>query len=177
MEDIYHDEVEQRRRLGRNVAEVSCLAHSCDNPNGRLSLLLRMMSLMMQTARRSGVDELLIAVHPKHARFYEGFLAFQVFGELKTYNKVLDHPAIALVLNFDEMEAHHPKPYRRMFGKPFAPEELEHDVRNEGIRGVLQMIYNATHDAPITQDLIFSEPSAPVPAASQHATEPDYALV
>ena len=63
---------------------------------------------MVQTARARDVDELLVAVHPRHVRFYKKFLAFEVISGLERYPAVCDRPAIALSLNFERIDRDRP---------------------------------------------------------------------
>lgn len=124
MESIYHEEVEARRRLGKRVAEVSCLADRRDDNEGSLSVMFRVMSLVAQYATRRGVDELLIAIHPRHGKFYERFLGFEGIGGLKSYSLVRDNPAIAMALDLGGLQHSNRKAYQRLYGVPFPDHEL-----------------------------------------------------
>ena len=92
---IYADEVEQRRRDGMRIGEVTCLADRRKHLARRIALLIGLFRLMVQYSRREGLDQLLIAVHPRHAAFYQRLLAFQQIGEERAYAAVLDNPAVA----------------------------------------------------------------------------------
>ncbi len=80
LESVFKSEVSQRRDEsgGAYLAEVSCLASRVGYfPRGQMyHVFVRLASLMVQSARENGVERLLIACHPRHARFYEGLLGF-----------------------------------------------------------------------------------------------------
>lgn len=124
MEDIYGAEISACRQRGLRLAEVSCLADRRKDFERSLPLVLRIMSLMAQTAVRRGVDTLVVAVHPRHAKFYERFIGFQYIGEEKAYQCVCNNPAVALALDLARLSVNHPRAYRRFFGEPFPEDEL-----------------------------------------------------
>ena len=126
MASIYPEQVEERRARGRHVAEVSCLADRRSDLSGAMHMMIGIMSLMAQCAVRRGVNELMIAVHPRHVGFYRRFIGFDVVGGEKSYGAVRDNPAIALSLNLDTLQVDNPKAYRRFFGRAFSEEELRY---------------------------------------------------
>jgi len=153
MESIYGEEVAWRRAQGVSVAEVSCLADRRHNLVRSLSVLVQVMGLMAQSARRRGVDELLIAVHPRHAEFYERFIGFQVIGEEREYERVCNKPAVALALDLNRLAVIHPRAYKRFFGLPFPEEELEYRPISDEFRAELSMMVDATYVAePYSDD-------------------------
>lgn len=90
-----------------------------------LAVIVQLMSHMAQFARRHGVDELLIAVHPHHVGFYQRFIGFDVIGEERSYSSVCDNPAVAMALDLVRMPTNHPRAYERFFGTPLPDLELE----------------------------------------------------
>ncbi len=74
MEIVYGDEVARRRELGLAVSEASCLADRRSWFRGFFPVFVGITRLMAQYAKRRGLDELLVAVRPKHARFYRRYL-------------------------------------------------------------------------------------------------------
>lgn len=125
MESVYPEEVAEQRRLGRYVGEVSCLADRRRELKRLFPVYIQLCRLMAQYARRRGLDGLMAAVHPRHARFYERFMAFQPVGELKTYQSVCDNPAIALSLDFARVEQEYPDIWQKFFGEPIPEEQLQ----------------------------------------------------
>jgi len=133
MEDIYADEVAARRKHAK-IAEVSSLADAFDGKDSTLSVLFQTMSLMAQSAKQRGVNELLITVHPHHAGFYHRFIGFETIGGLKTYQSVQNRPAVALMLDLDRLHINHPRAYKRFFGKPFPKAQIESRFLADSIR-------------------------------------------
>ena len=66
----------------------------------------------------------MIAVHPKHARFYRRYFDFQVIGGQKDYPTVRNHPAVALWMEFARLEKERPASYLALIADPFSDEEL-----------------------------------------------------
>ncbi|MFZ5831617.1 MAG: N-acyl amino acid synthase FeeM domain-containing protein [Planctomycetota bacterium] len=125
MEYVYPDEVQSRRDRGLRLAEVSCLADRRTQFRGFFPVFLRLSRIMVQYGLRQGVDELLVAVHPKHARFYQRCMEFRPIGEERSYPTVCNNPAIALSLDFHRVERERPPQYNTFFGNPLPPEVLE----------------------------------------------------
>jgi hypothetical protein len=140
MEAIYKREIGQRRRRGIRLAEVSCLADDREGEAGSFSVLSRLMALTAQCAVRREVGQLVIAVHPRHAAFYQRFIAFEPIGEEKTYAAVRNKPAVALVLDLKRLSFDHPKAYKRLFGKPFSEEVLRYQPISLGLRHELRYL-------------------------------------
>jgi N-acyl-L-homoserine lactone synthetase len=148
MEDVYSAEVNSRRACGKSVAEVTCLADSSHGKSNMLSVVIQLMSHMAQFARRQGVDELLIAVHPHHVGFYERFIGFEVIGHEKRYAAVQDNPAVALALDLNRLSVNHPRAYQRFFGKPFADGELQAHRMDSATIALLLRVLNQTEWKP-----------------------------
>ncbi len=79
---------------------------------------------MAQYARRNGLDHLLAAVHPRHARFYQRRLGFEPFGDEKPYPAVRNKPAVALLLDFAQVEREQHGSYGIFFGEPVCETQL-----------------------------------------------------
>jgi hypothetical protein len=104
MEAIYKDEVNELRAKGFDFGEVSCLADRRINAIRQMPVLVRLISLMLQYARFNGMDQVVLAVHPRHERYYNRFFGCRRFGELKSYPSVLDNPAVACTHEFDRLD-------------------------------------------------------------------------
>lgn len=103
LESLYADEVAEMRSQGYRLAEVSCLAGATDDGASRseqFNVFVGMMGLLAQYARYNDVDRLLVAVHPRHAKFYRHFFGFEVFGEQKSYDAVCGNPAVGCYHDF-----------------------------------------------------------------------------
>jgi len=162
MESTYPDEVASLRARGLYLAEVSCLADrrhvrqsdgqpgpACPAP----ATAMRLMSLMAQCAQARGVNQLLIAVHPRHARFYRRFTAFEPIGGVRTYQAVCNRPAVALALDIDRAPIEHPELYRRFFGLPFPPGALAPRPIPSELQREFEPLVTASYDGPIAAQL------------------------
>lgn len=125
MECVYGEEVAKRREQGLFAAEVSCMADRRKNFRGFLPVFFGVSRLMAQYAWSRGVHELLVAVHPKHAKFYRRYMAFSPFGQLRAYPTVRNNPAVALALNFDRVNRDRPKSFDTFFGQWLPDEQLK----------------------------------------------------
>ena len=100
---VFGEELELIGRFGRRVAEATLL--SCvDQPNIRaneISLQLIRVTLGWCVAR--DVSHYCVVVNPKHVRFWEDTLGFQMVGESKPCGHVRGAPGLLLVLNLDKL--------------------------------------------------------------------------
>lgn len=117
MESIFAEELALRRQQGLRLAEVSCLADRRSQLSRSLPALYGLMRLMVQSARARGVDQLLVACHPRHAKFYRRALGFDTISEVRSYQTVRGNPAVALVQDLNLAQQNHPELYRRFFGQ------------------------------------------------------------
>lgn len=118
MEVIYPEEVARQRAAGVRLAEVSCLADRRRDPGRYFPVFLELCRMMVQSARYRGVDQLLAAVHPRHARFYRRYMAFTNFGDVREYPSVCNNLAEALCLDFPRIDRERPSTYEIFFGEP-----------------------------------------------------------
>ena len=68
------------------------------------------------------LDDLAIAVHPKHKWIYEDLLLFQKIGAVSKYSYVKNHPAIAMRLDLRSIE----KKYKKAYGAKPIEKDLHH---------------------------------------------------
>lgn len=148
LEAVYGEEVAWLRNEGLLLAEVSCLAdhqHTADRSPARA---LRLMSLMVQCAQRQGVNHLLIAVHPRHAKFYRRFTAFEPIGGLRSYQAVRNRPAVALALDLDRAPLEHPELYRQFFAARFPDSVFRHRPMSSALQAEFEPVVEASYDVP-----------------------------
>jgi len=101
MDELYKDEVDRLRQLGRKVVEIGALATI---PHRRWhNLIVFLAKAIFQYAMVTGADDLCIMVNPKHVRFYQSIFLFEPLGDLKHYGKV-DAPAVALRADMRNIE-------------------------------------------------------------------------
>lgn len=127
LERIYPHEVATRREQGLRLAEVSCLADRRSDFRRFFPVFCALNRWMIQAARAQGYDQILVAVHPRHARFYSRNMGFELIGELAEYPSVCNRPAVPLCFDFarnDENRASLPY-YSHFFDDPIAPSELQ----------------------------------------------------
>jgi hypothetical protein len=125
MEHVYGDEIEGLRRRGLRVGEISCLADRRAQVVRFFPMFLRTSRVLVQYARRQGIDGIVAAVHPKHARLYQRYFDFRVFGGQKDYPTVRNHPAVALWAEFARLDRERPASYRALLADPFDDEQLQ----------------------------------------------------
>jgi hypothetical protein len=145
MQSIYGAEVQARRSAGLQLAEVSCLADRRKDPERFFPLFIALSRLMVQCARCRGVDQLLVTVHPRHARFYRRYMAFEVFGDEKAYPVVCNNPAVAMCLDFARIDRDPPACYGQFFGEPLPHSLTEYRPMPDADRDHFRRI--ATHAA------------------------------
>jgi hypothetical protein len=127
MEAVYAEEIAARRAQGLRIGEVSCLADRRADLRRFFGVFCELNRWMVQYARRQGLDQILVAVHPKHARFYTRYFCFEPIGEMKAYPNVCNRPAVALCMDFaqiDEKGREYPARHAKFFGDPIPPAQL-----------------------------------------------------
>ena len=125
MEQSFAEEVRERRQRGYLLAEASCLADRRTEIKKYLPVFVRLCRLMIQSARNRAIDELLIAVHPRHVRFYTQFLAFEQIADERPYPAVQNQSAVALSLDLKRLEIDRPANYERFFTVPIDADQLQ----------------------------------------------------
>jgi hypothetical protein len=125
MDSVYREEVDRLRSRGLRLGEVTCLADCQRHVREFFPIFLCTSRLMAQYARYRGLDAIMAAVHPKHARFYRRYMDFRVFGQEKTYPTVRNHPALALWLEFDRVDREPPACYDFFFGDQVPFDDLQ----------------------------------------------------
>ncbi len=125
MEDLYAEQVEERRAAGLHLAEVSCLADRRNDPARFFELFCDLSRLMVQLAQKQSVDQLLIVVHPRHAALYMRYMAFKRIGERRDYLAVNGNPAVPLCLDINEIQVTRPPCWERFFGEKIPNQFLQ----------------------------------------------------
>jgi len=127
MESLFADEVDSMRSQGVSMAEVSCLASSIDPDQKRLRFetLVSMISLLIQTARMRGIDRLMLAVHPKHAKVYERLFGCVRCSEVREYAAVRGNPAVLCIHDFADLDKKRYPLFDQIYGPVYAPWQLD----------------------------------------------------
>lgn len=137
LEEVYGPEVQQRRtESSLYFAEVSCLAAKQGYfPRKQMfHVFVNLAALLVQSARENGVDRLVIACHPRHARFYQSFLGFQQIGGRRVYSPTLNNLAVALEHDFAALDRTKYKLYDQIYAPAFKNLELFHQPMLKGDR-------------------------------------------
>jgi hypothetical protein len=124
MASIYGQEIQSLRDQGLHFGEVSCLADRRSELARIMPVFVKLAGVMAQYARARGMDNLVIAVHPRHLRFYKRFMAFREMGDIRSYPTVCNNPAIACTLNFDTVQTYTPQCYNPYFYPALSEWEL-----------------------------------------------------
>ncbi|MBN1588477.1 MAG: long-chain N-acyl amino acid synthase [Pirellulales bacterium] len=125
MDSVYKQEIMERRARGLWMGELSCLADRRNDPKRFFPIFVRLCRLAAQHARYRGVHEFVAAVHPRHARFYKRYMAFEPIGDERAYPSARNHPAVALSLNFARVDRERPRSWDTFFGQPIPHAQLK----------------------------------------------------
>jgi hypothetical protein len=134
LESIYPDIVSRHREQGLRLAEVSCLADRRKEPARYFGLFCELAGVMIQMADREGFDQLLIAVHPRHAKLYCRAMAFQIVGGNCDYPAVNGNPAVPLLLDIEYVKKKQPQIWKRFAGVAYPDAVLERQPINAADR-------------------------------------------
>lgn len=93
MDLIYKEELDELRLQGRQVAELSSLA--TPREYRWKNIFLYQVQVMFWYSLYKGVDDICIAINPRHVRYYMNLFPFEKLGDEKMYPKV-GAPAVAL---------------------------------------------------------------------------------
>ena len=102
MDIIYRDELDGLRAQGRKIVELSALV--TPSKLRWRNLFMYLSQVMYQYSIYRGIDDLCIAVNPKHVRFYKSIFLFEDLGPERLYPRV-DAPAVALRINMDDIRS------------------------------------------------------------------------
>jgi len=145
MEGIYRQELAAFRGSDRFLGEVSGLAFgkTLTGPE-RATALLYLYQTAYIFSRRTGITDLMIAVNPHHAAFYERSLLFDSFAEFRTYTSLKEAPAVAKRL-------HMPSWPSRLYAKYGRPEEER--AQRFPMDSLLRVLVQALQDSHVPPGL------------------------
>jgi hypothetical protein len=117
IEEIFKIEINAFREQKIALAEVSCLASKFGHLSVKenLDILINLIKLLILEAREKGVDQLVLSVHPSHAKFYERFFGCYIIGPPKEYSIVMNNLAVLCVHNFLDLDIQKYKVYDRIY--------------------------------------------------------------
>lgn len=127
LEELYGPEVDSMRTAGHYLAEVSCLAGRRDlfDRKEQFNIFVDLMGLMAQYGRYHNVSRLLVAVHPRHSKFYQHFFGFENFGDLTYYSAVQGNPAVGCVHDFESTDRTGYPLREKVYAATYEPWELQ----------------------------------------------------
>jgi hypothetical protein len=119
MDSVYKAELDTLRRQGRRVTEYGMFAHcrqlapsktdgDCEcteqqYPAARVqSSMIHLMRLAFYFALTRNSTDMIIGVHPRHARFYGRAFGFRQFGPVRTCPAVNHRPVVLLHANLKQ---------------------------------------------------------------------------
>jgi hypothetical protein len=144
MEAVYPEEIEQRRRAGVRLAEVSCLADRRQGLDRFFGLFCEMSRVIVQMADREGFGQLLIAVHPRHAKVYARTMTFARIGDYRDYPAANGRPAVPMCLDLALAKSAYEARWLAFVGAPLADEI----VRSRPISAVDKSYFNRFSQRP-----------------------------
>jgi hypothetical protein len=148
-DELYLDEISVLRAKGWRVCEFTKLA--IDSVVRSKRVLASLFHVAYIYAHRiKGFHQLLIEVNPRHVRYYERMLGFQVTGP-KRMNRRVSAPAVLMTLDF----YHARDEIGRLGGKP----ELADTERS-----LYPLFFSVAEEAGIVSRLHRSDPSTMPPA-------------
>ena len=128
-ESLFSSEIEEMRSAGYHLAEISCVASGIGEENGNkkqcFENMVSMISLTYQTARRRGIDRLVMAVHPRHAKVYRRLFGCSVLTDVREYQAVQGNPAVLCSHDFAERDEVRYPLYDQMYGQAYEPWQMD----------------------------------------------------
>ncbi|MEE2937381.1 MAG: hypothetical protein VYA84_15445 [Planctomycetota bacterium] len=91
--------------VGSAVGEVTSFAIAKNSGLHSLDIFLGLTQLVQRFGIHNHVEYIFAVVHPRHARFYERAIGFQVIGEELPCERVEGSPGLALIVKLDANDA------------------------------------------------------------------------
>ena len=134
MDSMYAAELAELRKSGLRIAEIGSLADRRHLPIRFINIFELLAQLIVQVAQDRGIDTLVLAVHPRHAKFYMRAFGFEALGGLANCPYAEGNPAVALILEFRRIIGTHFG--EKLFGisiesERLAPTQWSIEARND----------------------------------------------
>ena len=97
-------------------------------------------------------DVLLIAVRPRHARFYQRFLGFDAIAEERSHARVCGTRGVALAADLNRLAINHPRVHEWMFGEPFSHAALAYKPLSAELLDEMKVIVEVCCGAPSSRE-------------------------
>ena len=124
LEETFGEAISRLRNARRRLAEITCLAIKPPCQITAMAVFFGLTRLMIHYAMSQRFDDLLIAVHPRHQRFYARlFLAYPI-GEPRSHQAVKGKPAVCCRIELARLHQQGDRGlWQQYFGQP-EPERL-----------------------------------------------------
>ncbi|TWU39738.1 N-acyl amino acid synthase FeeM domain-containing protein [Novipirellula artificiosorum] len=148
-ESLFTEEIAAMRKEGLHLAEVSCVAgeYGDDNKKQGFEVLVRAIGLTIQVARRRGVDRLILAVHPRHAKVYRRLFGCEIITDVKQYEAVQGNPAVLCTHDFKQLDQRRYPLYDQVYGTHYRPWQLDGVRMSEAEKTYFQQAIGSSADA------------------------------
>jgi hypothetical protein len=104
LDSLYGDYLSALRHGGRTLAEIGLFADRGDDRYASIESLFAVMAPALSWCFNiAGASDVVIGVHPHHARFYGRAFGFEPIGDERAYPAVKGHPCILLCLSHDRL--------------------------------------------------------------------------
>lgn len=102
LDSVYAPYLDELRNKGRHLLEVGMLADRRRSAARGMAALFNMMRWAIHYGLHTGVTDIVIGVHPRHAPFYMRCYGFETSAPPTTYPLVRNHPVVLLRLRLHE---------------------------------------------------------------------------
>lgn len=102
LDSVYAGSLDELRRKGRRLLEVGMLADRRRCASRGVGALFSMMRWAVHYGLHTGVTDIVIGVHPRHAQFYVRCYGFEQFASPTSYPMVRNNPVVPLRLRLLE---------------------------------------------------------------------------
>ena len=144
LEAGFSKEVDSLRRRGRRLSEITCLAIERTRGLPAGALFFALTKFMLHHARGREYDDLLMAIHPKHYRFYWRHYRVYPEGSCPRYACAAGNPAVCCRIDLHHLKRNMPPkvrdyyysgllPAARYQGPEVSPADHEYFCRRSGI--------------------------------------------
>lgn len=141
LDSVYAARLDALRQSGCGLLEMGMLADRRRSAARSIKVLVTMMRWATCYTLHRGLTDVVIGVHPRHARFYAHYYGFEEFAPPTSYPLVRDHPVVGLRCRLAELlgRARLPRGLAEVRDRPvpagafadrftFAPEQLRGSV-------------------------------------------------
>ena len=104
LETTYRDEVQLLRNEGRKLAEITCLTIESAGGFLTMEIFVALTRFTIHYALWRGYDDLLMAVHPRHYRFYWRILRATPLGPARAHEVVQRAPSLCCRIDLGNLK-------------------------------------------------------------------------